>query len=245
MFDQAADAGDTSAPDSETQVDAGPGSDDPLNPGGIPLDCAELTRCMATCSGSRCGPKCLQRADARTQEIYSRISVCAANHDCNSPDCIQENCTEEWLDCQENIHPDERPNCATLRNCLRGCRDEVDCHADCRSLAHRSTQHTVTEINACSDDAACADEACRRAHCEEGLSRCYASAEANRMTCAELITCLEDCGGPGPCQDDCRAQARSLARTNLEALDTCRIACGPDPLACRDLCPVEFARCDP
>ncbi len=245
MFDQEADAGDGIAPDSEAPADAGPESDDPLNPGGIPLDCAELTRCMATCSGSRCGPKCLQRADDRTQEIYSRISVCAANNDCRDPDCIQEHCTEEWLDCQENIHPDERPNCSTLRNCLRGCGDELDCQSECLSLAHQSIRQTIAEINACSEAAACIDEACRRAQCEDELSRCYSGSEASRMTCAELIICLEECGGSGPCQEDCRGQARALARTNLEALDNCRIACGPDPLACRALCPIEFARCDP
>jgi len=204
-----------------------------------------LTLCMASCSGARCGPKCLQRADTRTQEIYSRVSVCAAEHECRDPDCIQESCAEEWIDCQENIHPSERPDCATLRNCTRGCGQQADCVEACREGAHGSTVQRAIAIDTCSQNSGCADEVCRRANCSDALTNCYSQEEASRMTCAELIDCLETCGEPGACQEDCRSGSRTLARTNLEALNDCRIACGPDPGECRGLCPIEFGRCDP
>ena len=243
MFPARADAGiefDAGTPTNEEDE-----RDDPLNPGGIPLNCTELTQCMATCSGSRCGPKCLERADARTQEIYSRVSVCAANNDCRDPDCIQENCAEAWLDCQENIHPDERPDCPTMRHCLLGCVEDVECEADCRAAAHQSTVVALNNLNGCSASANCVDEACRRETCPDELAACYPEAEIDRLTCAELVQCLDACEGPGACQENCRSEARPAARRNLQALDDCRVACGPDLAACRSLCPSEFARCDP
>ena len=180
--------------------------------------------------------------ERRKSTVESRFAQPTTN--AGIPIASRKNCAEAWLDCQENIHPDERPDCPTMRHCLLGCVEDVECEADCRAAARQSTVVALNNLNGCSASN-CVDEACRRETCPDELAACYPEAEIDRLTCAELVQCLEACEGPGACQENCRSEARPAARVNLQALDDCRVACGPDLAACRSLCPSEFARCDP
>ena len=74
---------------------------------------------------------------------------------------------------------------------------------------------------------------------------CYPAGAHLRLSCSELILCVAACEADTDCQTDCRQRARFQARTDLEALDNCRIGCDDDEEACRVLCGQEFAFCDP
>lgn len=243
LFGDVPDGGTQGAPPPANTVDAGLGGQGTPGP---PIDCPELTRCMATCSGSTCGPRCLERADTRTQEIYSWVSACAARHECRTPECIQTECAEEWLDCQQNIHPDERLTCEGLRRCLQVCQLEPDCSAACENLVQPSVRSSLDDLVNCGANHECiGDEDCLRTACEPELIACYPEGAHLRLSCHELIRCIGDCQADIVCQSYCRREARFQALADLEALDNCQIGCSDDEDACRILCAREFAVCGP
>jgi hypothetical protein len=124
------------------------------------LPCPIIAECLIDCAGDPVCELGCGRATPETAADAEALAACAVVENCDTIDCTQNACPNEWGVCVSGAN-----DCATVFACVVGCGGADICQYACITEGDFAAQVLVGTLFECIQTNSCVDQACIDQNC--------------------------------------------------------------------------------
>ena len=190
--------------------------------------CQDFLRCTDRCEAdAQCLGRCDRPFPAGTA-VVDRIVLCAMDQGCVEEEevdrqCLATRCAAELVGCfGERPEPRGNVSCMHTNLCFSSCGEgNVPCVDDCIAAAAPQSYRLLEAMQACSQQAGCADFACVRETCPDAYFACRRDS-TGLNNCIQISDCWFNCRDEeATCPWECMYSGTFDAQMILESLLIC------------------------
>jgi hypothetical protein len=134
--------------------------------------CRDLKNCRLGCTDPVCERTCDAQAKPAAKALYDATMACVMEHGCTTELCAEQKCGALVNLCLDRPLSTGAFSCRDLKDCRRGCADDLNCDQMCLAKASPGVKEAYDAVESCRQANACTDETCIEAKCKAVLDVC-------------------------------------------------------------------------